>query len=110
MLAIIDNIAACFRGYLDMSWAPILSYRLIGAGINHRAVHVKVLPNHGCFTGTPPAKVAGQSAPAVLSPSKEPDHDQLRERLKDDILSKGILGKPPSKQESGVHANKYCTL
>lgn len=41
------------------------------------------------ITGTPPAKGARQSAPAVLSPSKEPNNEQLLERLKDDILSKG---------------------
>ena len=43
--------------------------------------------------GTPPAKGASQSAPAVFSPSKEPDNDQLRERLKDDILSKGTCNR-----------------
>lgn len=44
---------------------------------------------YGHIAGTPPAKGASQSAPAVTSASKEPNNDQLRERLKDDILSKG---------------------
>ncbi len=66
-------------------------------------------------TGTPAAKVPGQSAPAVLTPGKEPDNNQLRERLKEDILRCGEGQQPVhgigfTMLKAGIEGNFHCIL